>query len=166
MNFYVFSWQVCGIQKTSKTAKRKRKTKKHFFRVPSYGPRKVAEHWSLRANCMPVRYSASARTRSHGRVRGSLAILGFNSFSSSLSLVFLRFWPWRSYFSTGFHVFQPLATLWSDLMAWFLLSYAQMRMALWSPLKRPIATSWMVSANEKNNESIKTEYKQTNRKWK
>ena len=45
-------------------------------------------------------YSASARIRSDGRIRGSLAILGFHWFSLGFlrcPLVFLRFRPWRPY---------------------------------------------------------------------
>ena len=72
----------------------------------------------------PMAYSLSTEIRSRGPVRGSLAILGFSSFPwvfLSFSMAFLRFRPWRSYFSSGFQVFEPLATLWSDLMAGFLL---------------------------------------------
>ena len=71
------------------------------------------------------RHSTSALIRSRRPGRGSLATLGF----PWLSLAFLGFrWfsffcfrSWRHYFPHVFLILEPLATLWSDLTAGFLL---------------------------------------------
>ena len=75
-------------------------------------------------------YSLGTQIRSHSKLRGSLAILGFPWFSLVVlcsACIFL----WFSL------VFEPLATFWSDLMAGLLLY----RFHAWNPLRLMIGAT-------------------------